>query len=283
MAFSRIVRLYIGPEGDTGTLIKDNYISFRVEKSTTEALNKGECTIYNLSDDTIKKLNKVGNKLKIEAGYADENNIAQVFFGDIARGEVRREAPNRALSLFAADGRKKSLENSVTLSYKKDSSVTDIFNKIVNALDYPLGGETPQLSGKKFTTAFAFTGLAVDALKLVLSRVGYKYSIQNEQVYILKADLSAAAAEITGLKLTYDSGVIAAPEQIIDDSQSAEIKDDAPAKWRVRSLLFPQLVPGSSIVVKAGDLDGTLLLESVVFQGDNFGGEFSAECEGTIL
>lgn len=274
MAFGRLIEVSIGPAGSLGTQITEQRISFVVDKVQSDTPNKCTLDIYNLSDDTITKVAKVGNKVILRAGYEDEGGVKSLFFGDTTRAIRVKDQTEKILKIEAFDGQTNLTETNVSLSYFPGISADVVTQDIISLIGLPLGNIiTP--TGSVYRHGFSFVGKAKDALNSVLFRVGRFFSVQNEQIIILEL---GEISRSTGLKITPNSGLINEPK-LLDDLKSGQSADDVPKRYEVDTLLLPQLVPGANVIIESSQVNGTFKIEDATFKGDNFEGEFVTTIE----
>ncbi len=275
MAFKRVIELTIGPPGELGKKIKDLRINFSIEKTDTESQNIANIKIYNLSKETSSEVGKVNNKVILRAGYEDETGISNLFFGDIKSAIDRKEGVARILEINAYDGYANVQNKNISISFSAGTPVQQVFDNIVDVFGLPLTNPIVNLSGQ-YVNGYSFVGKAKDALTEVLKRVNKDWTIQNQQLVILSP---GETIERTGLLLSSDTGLIDQPEALNDSDENQLETDDVPKRWRIKSLLYPQLLPGAEIQVRSNIVNGIFRVETANFEGDNFEGDFIAEIE----
>jgi len=272
LAFNRLIELQIGRPGEIGLLIKDLRISFSIEKSDTESANMAIIQIYNLTDNTVKKINRAGNILILRAGYEDEG-IKTLFFGTIINSTDIKTGTERILEIQVADGVENIQDKNLTISYSAGTTVQKIFNDLVLLFGLPLTNIGLILSGQ-YINGWSFCGKIKDAITEVLDKVNLSWTIQNNQLVVVERGKSV---ERTGLFLTPDTGLLDSPESLVDTDLKPT--EDPPARYKVKSLLFPQLFPGVDFRLKSEKVSGTFKVETAKFSGDNYEGEFLCELE----
>jgi hypothetical protein len=273
VAFGRIVELTIGPPGGAGKLIKDLRIAFFVQKTDEESANKAQIEIYNLSDNSALEIGKAKNSVVLRAGYQDEGGAKNLFFGEVSTAVYKKETPETKLEITAFDGQSNIQEKNVSISYGPGITVQQIFNDLLSIFGLPLSNAGLVLSGS-YANGYAFVGKAKDAITEVLSFAGKTWTIQNQQLTVISPGESV---ERTGLLISPSTGLLNTPEPLddVDDDSTKEV----PKRYKVRSLLFPQMVPGAEIQVESSIVNGTFRVETVEFTGDNFEGSFTSEAE----
>lgn len=271
MAFGRKVICRIGAPGEQGVEIEDLKISFEVKKTEKESLNEAEVRIFNLSDHTRNKITGKGNALVLRAGYEDEG-VKGLFFGSVKDVKSDNSGPDRQTVITAFDGYKNGREKVVSVSYAPGISRKSVFQDLTQALGMPVSGQ--DLISGSFPGGFSFIGKVTAALDRIVKAVGgISWSIQNETFVVFRPDQPAA---VTGLHLSPGTGLIGSPEDISEESEDGSMPVK---KYRVTSLLFPELLPGSRIKLTSKKVSGFFKVLSVVFTGCNLSDKFEAVSE----
>jgi len=265
MAFIRKAQLVVGKPGDPGIEIDKLRITFDIKKTTENTANEATISLFNIGQTTRNLVREEGSQVILRAGYENGDGLQSLFFGGITRVEEKRGGTDHETIIEAYDGRSSRNSVQVSLSYGAGSKASNIVNDIVSALGLSLGNR-PQLNAE-FNHGFSFAGLAKDALTRVLDAEGFTWSIQNEQLYITRPD---EAPEVTAVVLSPNTGMIGRPE---------DISEDGVTKWRIQSLLFPQIIPRSIVEVESVDLSGQYRVEVAEFTGDTFGGDYMTTIE----
>lgn len=273
MAFNRKIEALIGAPGEIGTKFTGIRIVFLINKTGNESPNKAEIKLYNITVENATKISRVNNKLILRAGYIDEGNIRNIFFGDIQSVSTKLERTERITEIMAFDGSKNNQEKNISLSYAEGTPIITVFFDIVAAFGFPLAGN-PQIPNLQYANGYAFIGKVKDALTEVVNYMGKTWAIQNEQLVILSPD---EIIQRTGLLLSPDTGLLQLPE-ILDDKDKEQV-ENVPKRYRLKSLLYPQLSPGVQISLKSMNANGIFKVETVEFEGDSFESDFLATTE----
>lgn len=281
MAFKRLIEIVSGPEGRGALSVDSLYMSFDIEKNKTGTPNKARIKIYNLTDVSAAKMGSNRNKIIVRAGYGDENGLASIYFGDVIKSNTYKDGVNKVLEIEAYDGYKNIQEKNLSVSYSKGTKTTVILKDILTVLSYPLGNKIPA-TDDSYTSGFSFIGKAQDALTMVLKKIGYRWTIQNEQILIYQIGTSGAVT--TGLLLTPSTGLLSIErqEQDIDSTGKGKEKSSVtgvPLYYTIKTLLFPQIIPGAYIKIESSIYNGTASVESAKITGDNFSQDFLVEAE----
>jgi hypothetical protein len=283
MAFKRQIEIISGPVGGTQISVSEGYMSFDIEKTKSKTPNKANIKLYNLLDTTMTRMGWSKNKIIVKAGYEDEGGLSSIFFGDLVKSTISKDGKLRVLEIEAMDGYKNIQDKNVSLSYAGGTRVSVVLGDILNVLALPLGAEKPQTS-EIYSGGFVFVGKAKDALSQVMSRLGYKWTIQNEQILIYQQGQGVVSTSLlltpkTGLlkidRVEQDTSVDLAAEGI--SSKSTEKK--TPIAYNIETLLFHQIIPGAIVKIESSVVNGTFQVDSAKLTGDNFGGDFKIEAE----
>ena len=278
MAFLRVIEVISGPRGGQGTKITDLKITFDIIKTSSKTPNKAQITIYNLSKQTAKLMTTHGNHLTLRTGYQDET-VAAIFFGDIDRGVTYMKGTERITEIEAYEGQSKTSSHQVSLSFAENTPLSVVLQAATDPLGFPVKGLELIPTGAMYQEkGFSFIGMAVDAVKEILARVGLTYTIQNEQLMIM---VPGGVAETSGLLLTAESGLITVPSPI--DEKANPPTASTPVRWKFISLLFPELNPGAAFTVKSNTANGVLRVDTAHFSGDNWTDKFQVEVEARAI
>lgn len=274
MAFNRLIEVAITiPQRETITI--DNLrISFNIIKSDTETANTATISIYNLSRESASKIAKKGNNIALRAGYQDEGGIKNIFFGIITKAINRNTQTEIITEIECEDGLLNIQEKIVSLSYGIGTPIQQVFNDIIREFGLPLTNRNYSLIGQ-YANGYSFIGKAKDALTEVLARAGYSWTIQNQQIVIIVA---AVPVQRTGLLISSQTGLLKTPE-LLEDIDDKPVSSDIPKRWKLKSLLYPQLFPGVSLQLESSVINGNFIVEKIESKGDNWQGEFISELE----
>lgn len=274
MAFKRIIEVSISPQNGQGIKFTDLRIVFNVKKTEEISTNTAQITIYNVSDETAKKVVRVGSKIILRAGYEDEGGVANLFFGDVQRAISKKTNSDKMITIDAFDGAQNKQESNIQLSYQSGISVNVILQDIISAFGLPLGNKlTP--SSLQYANGYSFIGKTRDALNEIVAYMGKIWTIQNEQLLILNEDETISRI---GLRITPQTGLLEIPEILEDKNEQTDVQE-VPKRFRIKTLLYPQITPGVELKLESSVGNGIFKVETVELNGDNYGGDFVAISE----
>jgi hypothetical protein len=281
MAFLRHVEVIVGPKEGEGFKIEGLKIAFSIEKTDSTDPNKSKVQIYNLSKETSGKVTVAGNHITLKAGYEDET-VAAILFGDVLSGVRRRDGNDYVTELEVFDSRAAVMSSQVAVSYAKDTEATTIIQAFLDAIGKSYKGLDLVPPGEKWPHGYAYIGMATDGLREVLEGLDdpLTYTIQNEMLYILKP---GEAADNTGLKLSFATGLLANPQPVSDKTGEDDEGAEAANRWKFSTMLFPELNPGAACKVESDTLNGDVVVKKAVFSGDNWDSDFRIDIEAEAL
>jgi hypothetical protein len=281
MAFLRHVEITVGPKEGEGFKIDGLKIAFSIEKTDSPEPNKSKVQIYNLSSETSSKVTIAGNHITLKAGYEDET-IAAILFGDVLSGVRKRSENDFVTELEVFDSRAAVMASQVSISYAKDTEASTIVQALLDAIGKPYKGADLVPSGETYPHGYTYLGMATDGLREVLNGLDtpLTYTIQNEMLYILKP---GEAADDTGLKLSFKTGLLTNPQPVSDKTGDDDEETEATNRWKFSTMLFPELNPGAACKVESDTLNGDVVVKKSIFYGDNWDGDFRIDIEAEAM
>ncbi len=256
---------------------------FRVDRNNATGLNQAEITLYNLSDDSISRLDK-DVFVSIEAGYVGETQ--ELFTGDIDYVNTTFDRVDRVTRIEATDGGVNFGQKRVSKNFPPGTTIVTAINFVAQATGYGLGNLPSVLAAHQgrggvsnFAKGFVAQGRAVDELKKLTDLFGLTFSIQSGQIQVL--DRTRETNELA-VRLAADSGLIGVPE--IGENNFI----------KARSLLRGALTPGRRVVISSTKsnrlrsplatvgsigLEGTFKIQRVTHTGDSWGNDWYSDVE----
>lgn len=232
--FIRKVSLIVGDSGAQGLDLSELHIRFTIWCATIQSPKHTVIRVYNLSDDTVKRMQKEFTRVFLSAGYGD--GIAQIFSGSIKQIRRGREnATDTFVDIIAADG--DTAYNFATLNTTLAAgwTATDVYNAILLSLK-PYGvtaGYAPTFPPTKGTRGKSMYGMTRDFLRELANSAGSYWSIQDGRLNIIPiSGYIPGPAQV----VTNKTGMIGVPTQTVDGII-------------VKSLLNPNIIPGGRIQI----------------------------------
>lgn len=209
--YGRVCKLIVSNRQLAGLDLSDFRIKFSVKRSDTMTPNVADIRVYNLSDETILKIQKEFTSVILEAGY--ESNSGVIFRGNIKQIIAGREsATDTFVDIIAGDGDRAYNFAIINTTIAKGSTAKDQVNAAVSAMT-PKGvtaGPIGEMSTSKLTRGKVMYGNARNYLRDVAQTEGSSWSIQDEKITFVQ---KKAYLPGTRVVLTSKTGMIGTPQQ----------------------------------------------------------------------
>lgn len=292
MQFNRIFRLTANVSGAAeGLAIEADgksdslRIDFDIDKDLTQQTNKSAVKIYNLTDETRKKLEVADLVCSLEVGYAEDIGLRRIFYGSVTHATTRREGPDKITELEMSDGQIAIRDTVVSLGYAAGVGGA----KIVDDVAVQMGLITQIATDVEFASypaGFSFVGKGRECLDKVMAATGATWSIQNN---VLQVIMNGGTTNNQTLVFSPASGLVGSPERIIktvkrpdETKKKRKVKKEKREKkagWKVKTLLTPTISPGDSVRVESSTVTGWFRVESLKHSGDSHGRDWYTEHE----
>lgn len=256
-------------EQPNAILIRDLRVQFTVEKQLSSDPNNATVIITNLAQQTIGELQRRPLIIRVDAGYA--NDPKRLFQGDLRRATSKREDTDWNTELEVGDGERAYRFARVNRSYKPGTKEVDIIREAASAMGTTLRSGSLDLEtfSREFATGTVMQGSARRELDRITGRSGTNWSIQNGELQVLNQTQTVGRA----ILMTARTGVLGSPE-----FGTPKNTKETPL-LTVRSLLRPEINPGSLVRVETRTINGTFRVQKVTHSGDSRGDDWSTECE----
>lgn len=210
------------------------HFKFQVRRGDIQTPNSIDLRVYNVSDQTVNRIQKEFTKITLQAGYT--GNFGLIFYGNIKQIRRGREsATDTFLDITAADGDSAYNFAVVNKSLAAGSSIADRAAAVQQSMS--TFGVTPgYVSGLPAATlprGKVMFGMARDHARILAKTANADWSMQDGQFTIIPQS-SYLPGEIP--VLTSDTGMIGLPEQTQDGIS-------------IKTLLNPNIKIGSRVKV----------------------------------
>jgi hypothetical protein len=281
MPFERRVQVDVVRGGSLIALrVEGLRVAFDVQKDAKQSSNTARVQVYNLAPETRARFQELTDSIIIRAGYSDES-IDEIFHGDIVSVSHPKTGPDVITTIEANDGQRALRSSTSSFSYGEGAGLKQVIQDVAKSLGLPVKSEDylKLLTDDKFLQGFTFHGRTRDALNKVTERAGLEWSIQGNQLQILKRGGVVPVDSSRIPLLSPDHGLIGSPERM------QRITDESPEKkppgWRIKSILLGRLEPGGQIGLQSADIPKPMAyrIETVHHQGDTHGDDFTTLTE----
>lgn len=250
-------------------------ISFTIEKNTQPNSNTATIQIWNLSDYTRNLLKEFDDTVTISAGYEEGYGRKLMFVGQVTKINHRKNLPDIVTELNCGDGIQVLRETRASVSYAEGTKVDTVLKDLSSKFNLPIK-EIPDDIKQEYIQGFSHVGSVKDALNRITDKANLEWSIQNQEVQIIKKRQVTKSPEIIVSNL---EGLIEQPEKL-NDLQDNLIGAQPKPGYRVKSLLNPDIEPGIRVFLTSPSIQvdqPVFRVEKVTHTGDNFSGDFVTE------
>lgn len=300
MLFDRVASLVIGQSGGKGIEVAGLRIVFDIEKTSTETLNNSAIEIYNLSPDSQKLIETPNNAVILKAGYSQDVGAKTIFVGIVRRCLTVREGSDWITKLELDDGLIAYRDTKRSFSFPAGTSALAVLKSVADTFGLPVRQFPSDIQDKTYSAGFSFVGRVRECMTKVCTYLGLEWSIQNQEVQVIK---KGGTAQRTAIVLSADTGMIGSPAleaKTLSDKAAAkrgltvnsagviqrrreDVEGNIDTKlevqgYKVVSLLQPTVEPGSVVQVKARGIDGEFFrVEKLNHKGDTHGDSWITE------
>ena len=265
------------------------HISFEVVKDVSDKSNKTKLKIINLSEESIRKIEKADTKVEIYAGYKELGGAMHIFSGTVISCKSKDTLKDVETELELSDGQVALRDTVVSMNFAPGTDARNIVSRLAGEMGLPVTFGK-DVTFESYPDGYSCVGAARDALTEVCNANGLTWSIQNGIISVI---LSGGTSVDSGIVFSASSGLIGSPERIIESrakedketpkrkrtQKSKKEKPDKKAGWKIRALLTPSLNAGDAVKVESRLISGWFRVESIKHSGDSVSGDWTSEIE----
>lgn len=292
MAFGREIRLYVGnfnkgnDSGENALDLSELDMEFEVTRSIEWYENGATITVFNPSPDALNTLMNEGNSVILKAGYRDENNLRNIFVGQIAMASPQRDGKDIVVVLTCVSARGAFYQLArlnCSVAFSRGKVIRECLQELCDYAGIVLRGGDDDVMRKTLEVPFRasqnFSALIESFSRDVLfpyHRV--KVYLDNNELIVIKLDNTIRLEEVV---LNHDTGLLECRE-VRDESlnkvnfgddpayyffsgsdQKVEPKErpskeiDRTKKVHCRCLMNPAIVPNCFVQIDSSDGGGT--------------------------
>lgn len=279
MAWNRTVQLAIAAPADfavdrIGVEISDLHIDFNVSRSIKYSDNVAEFTIYNAASTTRNEILKEAASVVFKAGYEDLG-MKTIFIGNVFEAESRKVGVDWVTKVRAASNRSEgqTLENSlIAISREAGSTLASVLEIIGNALGLVVYGvENANIILPNGYTDAGSVRNALNYCQSILRDNGAALFIDNSELVVYKTGNSDS--RYATVILDYESGLLSL-ENVTETDAGKATDVQKQKRIKYKALLNPNLQPNGVVTISVDNKVETYINESLVFSGNNYGGDF---------
>jgi hypothetical protein len=193
----------------------------------------GDIALYNLKEETAKKLYTINGSIELRAGYADTINT--VFKGTMINTFRERDNAN-TLHRILARGGSQSTSVSIEETLGKGSTVEDAVRACALAMGYPVVGAEALASLGTYIRGLSLHGDPRQYMNSLAKQFGFSYTIENDRIVVMPDN---GTRNVTPIIVSAQTGMEGIPE-------ITEIG------CKIRMRLRPDVQIGGRIQIEAG-------------------------------
>ena len=259
--WNRKANIIFALRGEQGAKHTDLRIEFDIQKSSEVNTNPGSIKVYNLSKTSRAFLQQENVVVILEVGY--EDGFDQLYSGDVIKSSSEKIQNDIVTTIEAKDG-SFALENAnLDKSYKAGTNLKDVARDAVQAMKDAGGiivSSLGDLQDETLQNGMSVTGSARGTLKKLTDKQGLEYSIQDNELQILKEGNSTTDEAIL---LTPETGLIGKP---IEREKGIEFK---------ALIQTTKMRPGRKVKIVSSEINGVYVIRKAHYKGDTHGEDWS--------
>jgi hypothetical protein len=277
MQYSRNYELKIlnitGGTATTYTAGKGFNMEFSISRSTDEAPDSAQVTIYNLDAPEIFE----GDRSRVEIYAAYGTELAMLYSGDIIGARQRKKGSDNSLFITCGDG-KYALDEPIQKSYTQGTSPEKIIDDIVKTMKNA-GAELASgtiakakelFKGKKTASPISLKDTK-KALSDLFSGTGYSPKIINNELNLVNRKTKAIDDFV--LFLDSGNGLIGSPQQGFTVEEGKKT-----TSLEFETLINTAIVPGRRVDIEGF---GKWIIRKIQISGSTRGTNWYMRCEAT--
>ena len=266
--WTRKANIIFALKGEQGIKHSDVRIEFDLKKTSEVNTNSGSIKIYNLNKESRAFLQQENVVVFLEVGY--EDSVDQLYTGDVIKSSSEKIQSDIVTTIEAKDG-SFALENAnLDKSYKAGTNLKDVARDVVQTMKEAGAiavSSLGDLQDETLQNGMSVTGASRDILKKLTDKQGLEYSIQDNELQILKKGGSTTDEAIL---LTPETGLIGKP---IEREKGIEFK---------ALIQTTKMRPGRKIKIVSSETNGVFVIRKVNYKGDTHGEDWFVLGEATI-
>lgn len=263
------------------TRIEDLRIAFSIEKSLKAEPNAATLTVYNAAPQTLALLRERPLSVTLEVGY--DGDLARAFVGDLTYAATTTDGPNRVTKIQAGDGARAHRSARVSRTFRAGTDARTAVAEAASSMGLKIPTSLADVDElrQQFASGVTLEGPSQAEMTRILKAKGMDWSVQDGTLAVYRARDHRNDPPII---FTTESGERVEGVRILGSpEEGAPTKETKVPSLKFRAQLYPQILPGARIEVRARDVQGIYRVERVAHTGDTGGGDWQTEVEGKPL
>lgn len=252
---------------EQGVLIENLNVTFEVSKSADNKKtgNSASIEVYNLSTDTLKKLETDFLACEFYCGYK-EIGINRLVYGEVVQVSTRRQGDDKVTQLLLGEGYVALNHQTLKSTVPPGKTVADVIEEIRKSMPGVVRGiyagtniNNPVIYG------YPLTGTPKQMLEELSEAYGLEYRVDQNTLSI--ADAGGLTTKNIAVVLNKNSGLIDLPFYV--SARVSKKKGDYTRKTGVqfKALLNTDIVPGAIVKIESSTINGLYKVTSTRHYG----------------
>ena len=256
LLWQRKVNAIFGVKGEDGVKVSGLRVAFDIDKTPQSTANNAKISIYNLNESNrdLLKNDKENLFIILEVGYQDE--IDQLWVGDIKRSTTGRKGADFVTTIESEDGGQAIREARIDKSYAPGTNIKSIIGDLANTLKDAGGvaiGTLSRVKDEVTQNGFTASGISKIVLDDLAEKQDLEWSIQDNEVQFLEPDQDTGEEVVL---LTPETGLIGSP---VSREKGIEFK---------ALIQTTKIRPGRPVKIQSRQFDGLYRINKAKYQGD---------------
>lgn len=253
-------------------------VSFDIAKDLTQDTNKCKLKLWNLKEESRKKIEVPDLVIEIYAGYRDNTGPKKIFRGSVVSAVTEDSGGDVTTELKLSDGQCAVRDSWFSVSFPPGTPGDTVIKAIADNMGLALVFGEGATFGS-FPNGFSYGGNGADMLNAICYGSGCTWSIQNG---VLNVILAGGVTTNRGIVFSASSGLLGSPKRIVRSDHKADKespkrkrrkkekkeKPDKKAGWKIQTLLAPTVSPGDAVKVESRMINGWFRVETAKHTGD---------------
>lgn len=267
---NRRYQLIIGDtkSGD-GLEITDLHVTFDITKSADSKLTPSSAAIeiYNLSDESLRKLDTDYPVAVFSAGYKD-TGVKRLFSGQVKDFTTRKSGTDRITQIRMGAAYKELNHQTLSQLTAPGRSVQDVIEEIRKAIpNISRGVYNGTNLSSQLIYGYPLMGTPKDMLDELSRKYSLNWNIDDDVLYVHGSDRAFTENFNMAVVISPSSGLVEIPYRAVSDNRKSEKDKSRSQAVQWTMLLNPEVVPGGIVKLEDTDLDGWYKVDEVRHTG----------------
>lgn len=268
-----------GVTGEAVVITPPIGLSFSVDKSSTilRKQDTGQIQIYNLSDETLQKLQGNYPVAVLSVGYQNQANVT-ILRGEVISVSTQKSGTDKVTTIQIGSGYVDLNHSSVGITIPEGKSVKEVIIAIAQAAGITRGVYSGFGIQKKVLYGYPVSGTVNENLTTICKTYHLDFRIDNGILYVHDADGTTDENYVLAPVVSESSGMIDFPYDTKVDVGRAKKSVDNKSGVHFKILLNPILQAGSIVKIESRTINGFYKIMDVRHTGGNRNSNWYSEC-----